>query len=95
MTGGMSIFAGGVFSDEDLSLKHDRPGLVGFVSCGPDTNCSQFYITLNAVPGLDGRSQIIGELEDDIIIPVLRNAGTIMGYPLEDLYILDSGIVTE
>lgn len=37
------------------SLKHEKQGMVGFASAGPNTNGSQFYITQRAMPWLDAR----------------------------------------
>ncbi len=62
-TGGESIF-GMAFSDEYLGLTHDSPYLVTMVKPGstPDSNNSQFMITLAQTKFLDHRYQIIGRL---------------------------------
>jgi cyclophilin family peptidyl-prolyl cis-trans isomerase/protein-disulfide isomerase len=42
--------------------KFDRAGLVGMSNSGPDTNGSQFFITLGPVPELNGLYTIFGEV---------------------------------
>lgn len=43
-------------------LKFDREGVVGMASAGPDSNGSQFFITLGPVPNLDGSYTIFGQV---------------------------------
>ncbi|KAG6333329.1 hypothetical protein ID866_5762 [Astraeus odoratus] len=52
-TGGESIY-GGTFPDEDLSRPLDAEGLLCMANRGPDTNGSQFFITLRECPHLNG-----------------------------------------
>lgn len=51
------------FQDEvDNGLTFDRPGLLAMANAGPNTNGSQFFITLAPTPWLDGNHTIFGEL---------------------------------
>ncbi len=43
-------------------LKFDRPGMVALYSAGGETNSSQFFITLKALPQYDGHATIFGEV---------------------------------
>jgi peptidyl-prolyl cis-trans isomerase A (cyclophilin A) len=50
------------FPNESSDLKYDSAGVVGMANAGPDTNGSQFFITLNPVSELDGGYTIFGKV---------------------------------
>ena len=49
---------GYTFEDEfDEELRHDSPGTLSMANRGPDTNGSQFFITLDSQPHLNDRTR--------------------------------------
>ena len=60
--GGESLW-GRPFQDEFGSgLKFDKPGILAMANSGPDTNGSQFFITVAPTPWLNNHHTIFGEV---------------------------------
>ncbi|PRP73511.1 peptidyl-prolyl cis-trans isomerase, cyclophilin-type [Planoprotostelium fungivorum] len=73
--GGESIY-GKKFEDEITpELKHTGAGILSMANAGPNTNGSQFFLTLAPAPYLDGKHTIFGRVSTGMI--VLKRMGNV------------------
>jgi len=90
--GGSSIY-GPMFEDEIHSeLKHTGAGVIAMANSGPNSNGSQFFVTLAPCQWLDGKHTIFGRIYRGM--NVVKKIGDVPvdnnDRPLEDIYIIEA-----
>jgi len=95
--GGTSIY-GEKFEDEiSPELKHTGAGILSMANSGPNTNGSQFFITLAPTPWLDGKHTIFGRVTKGL--GIVKRMGLVKtgsdDRPLEEVRILKARVFQE
>jgi cyclophilin family peptidyl-prolyl cis-trans isomerase len=96
-TGSTSIY-GDTFEDESFALGHDSAGKLSMANRGPNTNGSQFFITLEEKSFLDGKHVVFGEVRSEcmeIVMQISRVPVDYLHKPIEDIRITRSGILED
>ncbi|KAL2294512.1 hypothetical protein Nmel_008244 [Mimus melanotis] len=89
---GRSIY-GEKFPDENFKLKHYGIGWVSMANSGPDTNGSQFFISVTKPSWLDGKHVVFGKVLDGMSVVHLIELQQTDEHdrPLQDCVIVNSG----
>ncbi|CAH1240484.1 PPIA [Branchiostoma lanceolatum] len=93
-SGGESIY-GGEFPDENFKLNHTGAGILSMANAGPDTNGSQFFITVEKTAWLDGRHVVFGKvIRGYDVVEKIEAAGSPNGTTSARVLIANSGQLT-
>lgn len=94
-TGGESIY-GEKFEDEAFPVAHTKPFLLSMANAGPNTNGSQFFITVAPTPHLDNKHVVFGEvIRGKSLVRAIENNPTASGdVPIQPVVIEDCGLLS-
>jgi peptidylprolyl isomerase len=86
------VFQTDKFQDENFVVRHTKPGMLSMANSGPDSNGSQFFITLVPCPWLNGRHVVFGEVVDGFdVVKKIEELGNREGFVKEIVTIKDCG----
>jgi peptidylprolyl isomerase len=92
-TGGESIY-GEKFADENFELKHTSAGLLSMANAGPNTNGSQFFITVAETPWLDGKHVVFGKVVEGMdVVSAMEAQGSQSGRTKSEVVLADCRVL--
>ncbi len=78
--------------EDEVSPKDsfDKPGILAMANAGPNTNGSQFFITVKATPWLNGRHTIFGEVKSgqDVVEKIANAPRNEMDRPIQEIKLI-------
>lgn len=85
---------GYMFANEDNDLLYDKPGVLGMGNRGRDTNGSQFFITFNEYPSLNGNYTAFGQVIEgmDVVNSITRRDPAQANFPGD---VIETILITE
>jgi len=91
--GGTSIWAR-YFDDENFILSHYGGGFLSMANAGPDTNGSQFFVSVIPCPWLDGKHTVFGKVLEgfNVVKTISESEADDQDRPVRSIKVEDCGV---